>query len=233
MNLKQFASTKKGQLILCLSFLALVWLVLLINFAGGYIKDIPDEKKIANASKELEKARSEFEKLNSEKRKNQDIEKRYTKMAAEAWLPQVDGAVETSLRRKISQVSEKKQFRLNSIGSVNPVRINNDFLYADITIQGAGDIGDVIRFLGEIAKIEPKLSWRQLQFTPDMRYNRQQNNGVDSINLAAQLNVLPTTRLNFRGTLRVLVYEGKLTPEKLGVTREVSVEPEVQVEVTQ
>ena len=116
MNLKQFASTKKGQLILCLSFLALVWLVLLINFAGGYIKDIPDEKKIANASKELEKARSEFEKLNSEKRKNQDIEKRYTKMAAEAWLPQVDGAVETSLRRKISQVSEKKQFRLNSIG---------------------------------------------------------------------------------------------------------------------
>ena len=99
MNLKQFASTKKGQLILCLSFLALVWLVLLINFAGGYIKDIPDEKKIANASKELEKARSEFEKLNSEKRKNQDIEKRYTKMAAEAWLPQIDGAVETSLRR--------------------------------------------------------------------------------------------------------------------------------------
>ena len=219
MNLKQFASTKKGQLTLCLSFLGIVWLILLISYGSSFLKDIPDQKKIDTATKELEKARAEFEKLNAEKKKHKAIEESYKKMAANAWLPGIDGPVETALRRKISKVSENQQFRLNSLSSVNPVRINEDFQYADISIQGAGEISDVIRFLGGISKLEPKLSWRQLQLTPDFRYNRQQGGGVQSINLAAQVNVLPATRLNFRGTLRVLVYNGKLTPEKLGVAR--------------
>ena len=227
MNLKQFASTKKGQLILCFCALGAVWLILLINYGSSFLQDIPDEKKIESAKAELAKARSENKKLMEEKRKNQEIEQRYIQLASNAWLPGIDGAVETSLRRKISKVSEKQQFRLNSIGSVNPVRINNDFLYADISIQGAGDIDDVIRFLAELAKIEPRLSWRQLQFSPDHRFNRRQGGGVDTVNLAAQLNVLPKTRLNFRGTLRVLIYEGKLTPEKLKVTRLPSAEVDV------
>jgi hypothetical protein len=42
--------------------------------------------------------------------------------------------------------------------------------------------------------------------------------------LAARLNNLPTTRLNFSGSLRVLVYEGKLTPAELNITREKYVE---------
>ena len=49
MNLKQFASTKKGQLTLCLSFLGIVWLILLISYGSSFLKDIPDQKKIDTA----------------------------------------------------------------------------------------------------------------------------------------------------------------------------------------
>jgi hypothetical protein len=130
--------------------------------------------------------------------------------------------VETALRRKISKISEEQDFKLNTIGSVRVGRINPEFTYADIDIQGSGDIDDVIKFLAGLAEIEPELSWRRLDLRPDLRYRR--STGAGSANLAAQLNNLPTTRLNFSGSLRVLVYEGKLTPAELNITREKYVE---------
>ena len=139
-------------------------------------------------------------------------------MAASAWIPAVDGPVETGLRRKISEVSLALDFRLTSLSSTNPVRINPQFQYADITINGAGDLDDVIRFLTELSKIEPRLSWRQLNLTPARNQPRQA--GATTANLAAQLDSLPQTRLEFRGTLRVLVYEGELTLRELGITRQ-------------
>ena len=53
---------------------------------------------------------------------------------------------------------------------------------------------------------------------PDNRFRRQ--TGAGSANLAAQLNNVPVTRLNFSGTLRVLVYEGKYSAKDLNITRE-------------
>ena len=53
-------------------------------------------------------------------------------------------------------------------------------------------------------------------------------------NLAAQFNNLPATRLNFSGTLRVLVYEGPLSPEELNITRQPEVAaPEEKVVETE
>ncbi|MBE6359054.1 MAG: hypothetical protein E7057_07405 [Lentisphaerae bacterium] len=221
MSLKQLSSNKKGQLILCCVILGAVWGFLLIRFGASYFKDLPDQKRINNAGKELEKAKADFEKYDAENRKNQQIRRQYRQLAAKAWITSIDGAVETALRRRISEVSEKLDFRLNSIGSANVVRINNDFSHADITLQGAGEIGDVIRFLAALAKIEPQLSWRQLQLTPDNRFNRfnRSDSSVQSVNLATQLNTIPATRLNFRGTLRVLVYIGSMTPAELKITR--------------
>lgn len=218
MNLKQFSSTKKGQLIISCSILGIVWLVLLIKFGASFLGDLPDKKKIENSRRELDKIRSEFAKVDAIHKENVRVKKEYRNLAATAWLTSIDGTVETALRRKISDISQELDFKLSRTGSVATGRINKDFVYADIDIQGAGDLEDVIRFLAGLEKIEPRLSWRRLDLRPDTRFRRQ--TGVGSANLAAQLNVIPTTRLNFSGKLRVLVYEGEWTAKDLKITRQ-------------
>lgn len=218
MNLKQLSSSKKGQLIICCAVLAVVWGFLLFRFGSSYLADLPNEKKIAKARQELEKVRNEYNKHYVENQAAKEVRKNYRDLAAAAWIPVLDGNVETALRRKISVISDELKFRLNSIGPVRTGRINPEFIYADINIQGAGELEDVIRFLAGLAKIQPRLAWRQLDLRPDNRFRRS-TGAAGSANLAAQFNNVPATRLNFRGTLRVLVYEGKLTPKELNIDR--------------
>lgn len=218
MNLKELSSSKKGQLLLCCGILVIVWGVLLIRFGSAWLGDLPDKKKIANARKEFEKVSKEYEKVRREDSEAREVRKRYRNLAAKAWLTSIDGSVETALRRKISEISEKLDFKLSTIGSVRVGRINPEFIYADIDIQGAGELDDLIRFLAGLAKIQPQLAWRRLDLRPDNRFRRQ--TGAGSANLAAQLNNVPVTRLNFSGTLRVLVYEGKYSAKDLNITRE-------------
>ncbi|MBE6365771.1 MAG: hypothetical protein E7053_08515 [Lentisphaerae bacterium] len=230
MDLKQLSSNRKGQLIICCIILGLVWGVLLIRYGASYLGDIPDKKKIEKARHDLEKARTELARYEEENQRHQEIRARYRALAASAWIPSIDGAVETGLRRRISDVSLALDFRLSSLSAANPVRINQQFLYADITIHGTGDLEDVIRFLAELSKIEPRLSWRQLNLTPARNQPRPAASATTA-NLAAQLDSLPQTRLEFRGTLRVLVYEGELTPQQLQITRQpVADEPETTEE---
>ena len=218
MNLKELSSSKKGQLLLCCGVLVVVWGVLLIRFGAAWLGDLPDKKKIANARKEFEKVSKEYEKVRAEDSEAREVRKRYRNLAAKAWLTSIDGGVETALRRKISEISEKLDFKLSTIGSVRVGRLNPEVSYADIDIQGSGELDDLMRFLAGLAKIQPQLAWRRLDLRPDNRFRRQ--SGAGSANLAAQLNEVPVTRLNFSGTLRVLVYEGKYSAKDLNITRE-------------
>ena len=112
MNIKQLSSSKKGQLWLCCGILAVVWIVLIVRFGSAWLSDLPDKKKIANAKKEFEKISKEYEKVRLEDSEARSVRKRYRNLAASAWLVSVDGGVETALRRKISDISEKLDFKL-------------------------------------------------------------------------------------------------------------------------
>ena len=222
MKLKNLSSNKKGQLILCCVILAAVWGFLLVRFGASFLNDLPDAKKIADARKELEKVRRDHAKAAEESREAASVRRRYRELAASAWIASLDGVVETALRRRIGDTAEALKFKLNTIGSVRVGRINPEFVYADIDISGTGELDDVIRFLAGLAGIEPRLAWRRLDLRPDNRFRRPAGGGP---NLASQLNNTPSTRLNFSGTLRVLGYEGKLTPAELKITRPAAVPP--------
>ena len=71
--------------------------------------------------------------------------------------------------------------------------------------------------LNRMAGIEPRLAWRRLDIRPDNRFFRP--SGAGSANLAAQVNTVPRTRVNFSGTLRVFKYDGPLTVKDLNVKR--------------
>ena len=217
MKLKRFASTRKGQLTICLSLLGVVWLVLLLNWISSSLGELPNPAGIAKIRAELSRARRDHEKVETEHRAASTVRRKYRELAAASWLPNHDGAIETGLRRRIADVAQEQDFKLNNIGSVRTSRINDDFTCADIDISGNGDYDDVVRLLAGFARIQPRLAWRRLDIRPDYRFRR--NTGAGSANLAAQVNTVPETRVNFSGTLRVFSYTGTLTARELKITR--------------
>ena len=233
MNLQAMLKTRKGQLIALLILFCFVQIVLLISWGGSFLTDLPNEAKMKQKTKEVEKLRKDYQKVAAEKKERDDVKKAYLALASRSWLDKHDGVIETTLRYKINEVSQKRDFKLNNIGSVRVSKINDEFSYAEIDIAGNGEIGDVAGFIAAIRKIEPVLSWRRIDLRPDNRF--RPSTGVGSSNLAAKANDIPPTRLNFNGSLRVLRYEGPLTAAELKITRPAFVqtaEPTAQNAVT-
>lgn len=217
MDLKEFSSTRKGQLIICCAVLAVVWSLLLIKYAGSFISSVPDQKELDKAANENRIAQREFETAKTGQDAMRAVKQQYRQMAAGAWIVSHDGSVETGLRRRVATVAQAQDFKLTNIGSVRVTRVNHDFSYAEIDIAGNGDMDDVVRLLAGISKIQPVLIWRRLDLRPDNRFRR--NTGAGSANLAAQVNLIPETRLSFNGTLRVFCYTGNWTVKELGISR--------------
>ena len=216
MNISEALKTRKGQLIAVCILLVVSQIFLFFTLGKSLFKNIPNAEKIARAEKELARQKKEYEKYAAEKREMAKVKQQYRNLAANSWIASHDGGVETTLRRRIGDIAAARQFRLNGIGAVRTGRVNTEFYYAEIDINGSGDIADVINLLAALRKIEPTLSWRRLDLRPDYRFRR--NTGVGASNLANRLEI-PPTRLNFNGALRVLCYDGPLTPRALQVTR--------------
>ena len=216
MNINSALKTRKGQLIAVCIMLLLSQVFLFFTLGKSFLKNLPNAEKIARTRKEIIKQKNEYSKYAAEKRSIAKTKQLYRELAAKSWIQSHDGMVETTLRRRIGDVAGKLQFRLNSIGAVRTGRINHEFYYAEIDINGSGDIADVINLLAELRKIQPVLGWRRLDLRPDYHFRR--NTGIGSSNLANRLE-LPPTRLNFNGALRVLCYDGPLTTNALKVDR--------------
>ncbi len=216
MNLRDALKTRKGQLVAMCILLVASQVFLFASLGKSFFKSIPNQQKIKKIQNDVTRQKQEYAKYAVEKRSIDDTRKRYRALAASAWLQSHDGVVETTLRRRIGDTAGKLQFRLNNIGAVRTGRVNHEFFYAEIDINGSGDIGDVMKLMAEIRKIQPVLSWRRLDLRPDFRFRR--NTGAGSANLASRLEI-PPTRLNFNGALRVLCYDGPLSATALKITR--------------
>ena len=216
MNISNALKTRKGQLIAVCIMLLFSQVFLFFTLGKSFLKNLPNAEKISRTRKEITKHKNEYSKYAAEKRSIAKTKKLYRELAAKSWIQSHDGVVETTLRRRIGDVAGRLQFRLNSIGAVRTGRVNHEFYYAEIDINGSGDIADVINLLAALRKIKPVLSWRRLDLRPDYRFRR--NTGVGSSNLATRLEI-PPTRLNFNGALRVLCYDGPLSVRALNITR--------------
>ena len=72
------------------------------------------------------------------------------------------------LRRSVSgspsrSAFQKVEVNLQTLGSVRTSNINNELSYADLDFTIVDEYNKVIRFLAEVEKITPRLSWRRVE----------------------------------------------------------------------
>lgn len=200
-SFREFAGTGRGKLILALCGLALSWIFLLWNFSGSFGDLLPGRERIADLEEEITQLKQQNATLVARKKAADDLKAQYQNQLVGYWREERDGVVDTELRNKIQQAAREVDLKLNSLGSVRTTRINSELYYAEIDLSTSGSLETLVRFLGRIQEISPKLSWRRLDLRPEMR----------DTDLAGMM--------NFNGAIRIIGFDGEVEPERKGGTK--------------
>jgi len=197
---KEFAKTARGKLILALGGLAVVWIILLWQFAGSLAGLLPGAGEIDRTEREVKELRRQNAAAQARAKEFDDLKARYRRQLDGYWQEARDGVAETELRNKIQQAAHEGELKLSSLGSVRITRINGDLYYAEIDLATSGSLEALTAFLARIQKITPALSWRRLDMRPEPVRGRPDATTTITANT--------TQSLNFNGAIRVIGFDG-------------------------
>lgn len=197
---REFAKTGRGKLILALGGLAVVWIILLWQFAGSLAGLLPGAGEIDRTEREVKELRRQNAAAQARAKEFDDLKARYRRQLDGYWQEARDGVAETELRNKIQQAAHEGELKLSSLGSVRITRINGDLYYAEIDLATSGSLEALTAFLARIQKITPALSWRRLDMRPEPVRGRPDATTTTTVNT--------TQSLNFNGAIRVIGFDG-------------------------
>jgi len=208
-KLKAFIKTGRGKLTLAVGALALVWIVLLWQFAGSLAGLLPGAGQIDRTERQVKDLRRENAVLKGRVKAVEELKARFRSQVNGYWQETRDGLIDSELRNRIQKAAREVNLTFNSLGSVRVSRINDELYYAEIDLSASGTIGEIVAFLAKISKSRPVLSWRRFDLRPEPLHRRPQNTAGASGSTA-----VTEQKLNFNGVIRVIGYDG--TAKKSG-----------------
>lgn len=213
--LMEYLRTPKGKLTAAVSVLVLVWAVILVSSLDGLDTLFPDDARVAESNRELRRQKLQYEKAVAQQKELDKLLADYNAVIERAWKEDVNGVVDTELRRLVSEAARGIEMKLDSIGAVKSNRINQDFYFAELDISVRSSFGEVVKLIDAISKIRPQLAWRRLDIRPDHRPPHMisganaQGNSITARVLNDGNNGKVTSRVVFSGTLRIVGFDGK------------------------
>lgn len=198
-ELKIWAKTPKGKLVLALGAMLLSWVFLLWNFSGSLPLSLPGAERRKAVQQEIRKLRAELRVQQEKMRQAENQKKSWKELADTSWQPVRDGDPELILRQKTEAAARKSELTLNNLGTVRLTRINADFSYAELDVSANAPLPAIIQFIQSIQEEKPAIAWKRLSIFSMMRRPRGNN---------SSRTVTGTTEdsLVFSGSLRTLVY---------------------------
>lgn len=166
---------------------------------------IPGDAKLATARAELARAEKAYHTASARQTEILELENVWKQRKTTFFATLRDGDPEFELRRKIEPAATAAQFNLTQLGTVRLNTINANLSFAEIDVAGSGEIGPVADFLRRIAEVKPALSWKKLDLRPGRA--RRGPGG------APGMSSLSEDTLQLGGTIRVIVYSGKIAKE--------------------
>ena len=205
--------TPQGKLGAAVGALVLVWVVILVAHLDSFDTIFPDESRIADAKRELIRAKKTYDKAIEDRNAAEKLLKDYNQVIEGAWKEEKHGMVDTEFRRLISQAARSVELTLDSLGAVKTSRINADFYYAELDVSVRTGYEELIKFIQAVDKVSPRVSWRRFDIRPDLRpphLGGPNNQGSITARVLSEENTSRvTTRVGFSGTLRIIGFDGK------------------------
>ena len=213
-RIAEFLKTPQGKLGAAVGALVLVWLIILLAHLDNFDTLFPDESRIADAKRELIRAKKTYDKAISDRNAAEKLLKDYNQVIEGAWKEEKHGMVDTEFRRLISQAARSVELTLDSLGAVKTSRINADFYYVELDVSVRTGYEELIKFIQAVDKVRPRVSWRRFDIRPDRRpphLGGANNQGSITARVLSEDNASKiTTRVSFNGTLRMIGFDGKV-----------------------
>ena len=207
---KQFFSTQAGKLTLAIIAMVLCWTVLLVYLSntstGGTW--FPTEVHMNRVRQDIKKLTTTLAQEQAKKAEYDDLEDRYEDSLATYWNADRDGEPETELRNLVNDAAQRAEANLQQLGSVRTSSINAELSYADLDFTLVDEYMKVVRFIAEIEKCTPRLSWRRAEIRVEPTRARAVTAPGAANNRAGTATTTSTAAQMFRvtGQVRVIKY---------------------------
>ena len=207
---KQFFASPAGKLTLAIVAMVLCWTILIVYLsntsAGGTW--FPTEAHMNRVRQEI---KNDTKTLNTEMEKEDaflDLQDSYEDSLTTYWNADRDGEPETELRNLINDAAQRAEANIQTLGSVRTSTINNELSYADLDFTVVDEYNKVIRFIAEVEKCTPRLSWRRVELRLEPTRARAVTAPGARANNAAAAAATTTPAQMFRttGQVRVIKY---------------------------
>ena len=206
---KQFFASPAGKLTLAVVAMVLCWTILIVYLsntsAGGTW--FPTEAHMNRVRQEI---KNDTKTLNTETEKEDaflDLQDSYEDSLTTYWNADRDGEPETELRNLINDAAQRAEANIQTLGSVRTSTINNELSYADLDFTVVDEYSKVIRFIAEVEKCTPRLSWRRVELRLEpTRARAVTGPGARANNAAATTTTTPAQMFRTTGQVRVIKY---------------------------
>ena len=162
---KQFFSTQAGKLTLAIIAMVVCWTVLIVYLSntstGGTW--FPTEALMNRVRQDIKKDTATLAAEQANKDAYDALEDQYEDSLATYWNADRDGQPETELRNLVNDAAQRAEANLQTLGSVRTSSINTELSYADLDFTLVDEYLKVIRFIAEVEKCTPHLSWRRVE----------------------------------------------------------------------
>jgi len=162
---KQFFSTQAGKLTLAIIAMVVCWTVLIVYLSntstGGTW--FPTEVDMNRVREDIRKDTKTLATEQANKDAYDNLEDQYEDSLATYWNADRDGQPETELRNLVNDAAQRAEANLQTLGSVRTSSINTELSYADLDFTLVDEYLKVIRFIAEVEKCTPHLSWRRVE----------------------------------------------------------------------
>lgn len=86
------------------------------------------------------------------------------------WIESRDGDPELKIQSKINSAAKLANISLSSVGAARSEKVSDGISLVSVSIRGDAKLENIIKFLSEIEKIDPRAFWKSLVLRP---YNQR------------------------------------------------------------
>ena len=130
----------------------------------------PTDKDVATAKTGLVALQRELQVALNRRKELTAHRDSFVKSSKLFWIESRDGDPALNIQSKINSAAKLANVSLSSVGAARSEKVSDGISLVSVSIRGDSELENIIKFLSEIEKIDPRAFWKTLVLRP---YNQR------------------------------------------------------------
>ena len=167
---KEEFKNSPGKFIIVFFIIFLIGVGCIYQLRGYFTVVWPTNKDVATAKKGLVALQRELQVALNRREELTAHRESFVKSRKLFWIESRDGDPALNIQSKINSAAKLANISLSSVGAARSEKVSDGISLVSVSVRGESELENVIKFLAEIEKIEPRAFWKSLVLRP---YNQR------------------------------------------------------------